>query len=73
MNTIVTFEQWDGRGVSSISYLVWSGLVTKFVQNLNIAREFSSTNCITQNFNGIKLSSNKIYIYDLNMKIIKIF
>ena len=52
---------------------MWRGLVTKLVQNLNIAREFRSNNGITQKFNGIKLSSNKINIQDLNMKIIKKF
>ena len=67
-NKIVPFEQWVYRGVSSNSYLVWRGLVTKLVQNLNIAREFRSN---TQKFNGIKLSGNKINIQDLNMKIIK--
>ena len=59
--------------MSSNHYLVWSGLVTKLVQNLNIARDFRSNNGITQTFNGIKLSSNKINITDLNMKIIKNF
>ena len=70
-NKIVRFEQWVYRAVSSNSYLVWSSLVTKLVQNINIAREFRPNNGITQNFNGIKLSSNKINIQYLNMKIIK--
>ena len=72
-NKIVPFEQWVYRGVSSNSYLVWRGLVTKLVQNLNIARDFRSNNGITQKFIGIKLSGNKINIQDLNMKIIKKF
>ena len=72
-NKIVPFEQWVYRGVSSNNYLVWRGLVTKLVQNLNIAREFRSNNGLTPKFNGIKLSGNKINIQDLNMKLIKKF